>query len=162
MIDDIIKFVLTHIPLLSIIGLIVTFPLFGNKKQFWRSLLRYTLFWLVGVIYLWGGTFHLLSPEIAASSIGWKPSPFQREVAFYDIAVGIGALLAAVAIHPFTKLDMGIIFVFAIFSGLAGLNHVYGALVEGNLSENNAGLILWLDILTPILVTYLYYKAEHA
>lgn len=162
MIGEIIRFILSHVPLLSIVGLATTFSLFGNKKKFWRSLFRFTLFWLVGVIYLWGGSFHLFVPEIAASSIGWKPSPFQKEVAFYDIAVGLGAIIASLELFPFANLEVGIIFIFSIFSGLAGLNHIYEAIIGGNWSENNAGLILWLDILVPIFLLYLYYKAERS
>jgi hypothetical protein len=111
-----------------------------NKVQ--RNILR----WLAGASILYGGIMHLLIPKIAAESIGWKTSPFQKEVGYYDIMVGITCILSSTNIGK--KFAPGAILIYSGFALAAGVNHLR-ELYNGNTSKNNTGFILWTDLLVP-------------
>ena len=91
-------------------------------------------------------------PEIAAKAIGWQTSPFQKEVAYYDIFVGITCILGSTKFGK--KFAPGAILIYSGFAFAAGLNHVYELIVKGNTSKNNTGFVMWTDILTPIVLMY--------
>ena len=99
--------------------------------------------------------FMCFFPETAAKSIGQKVSPFQKEVGYYDLIVGLTAFLSLFS--KFSKLKDGVIIIFSGFSFAAGVNHAYESSVLKNKSKNNSGLILWLDLLMPIILMYLQY-----
>jgi hypothetical protein len=112
-----------------------------NKLQ--KNLLR----WLAGASILYGGIMHLLMPKIAAQAIGWKTSPFQKEVGYYDIMVGITCILSSTNIGK--KFAPGAILIYSGFALAAGINHLYELVYKGNTSKNNTGFILWSDLLVP-------------
>lgn len=159
---DPIRLILSNIPVivvtLSIVFIIKHF-LFTKKSIFShtgkQSIRDYILFFWVGIMYTWASVFHIIFPNMGAKAIGWKVSPFQKEVGFYDLVVGLGSLL--VFVPYFNHIKEGIAFVVSGFSLLAGLNHVYEAIVLKNKSKNNSGLILYMDILLPILMLFSYF-----
>ena len=154
-----IRLVLSNIPVvvvaLSIIFILANLYKNGFRSG-WKKMMRdYVLFFWVGIMYTWASIFHIVFPEMGAKAIGWKVSPFQKEVGFYDLVVGLGSLL--VFVPYFAHIKEGVAFVVSGFSLLAGLNHVYEALVLKNKSKNNSGLILYMDILLPILMLFSYF-----
>ena len=135
------------IPIITIIGVISVF-IDNSPNYLQKNLLR----WLAGALLLYGGLTHLFIPEIAASAIGWKTSPFQKEVAYYDIFVGLTCILGSTKIGK--KFAPGAILIYSGFAFAAGINHVYELIVKGNTSKNNTGFVMWTDILVPILLMY--------
>lgn len=108
----------------------------------------------LGLGYLYAGMGHLFVADKVAESIGWPVgSPFQREVGMWDAAMGIVALLCLkfrdTGFWTATILGIG------IFSVAAGLGHVYEMVVHGDYSPNNAGPVMWLDLLYPIFLIVL-------
>ena len=93
-------------------------------------------------------------PKMGAKDLGWASSPFQTEVGFYDLVVGLGSLM--VFSNKFAKFFDGVVYVVSGFSFLAGLNHLYEYLVLGNKNKNNSGLILYIDLLLPVIMLWSY------
>ena len=108
----------------------------------------------LGLSLLWGGIGHLLFSDRVAESIGWATgSPFQREVGMWDAAIGIVGLLCLKYHDHFwlAAIIGGGLFLFG-----TGLGHVYEFVVHGDVSPNNIGGVLWVDLLFPILLAALY------
>lgn len=116
----------------------------------------------LGLSLLWGGIGHLLFPDRVAESIGWATgSPFQREVGMWDASIGIvGILCLKYRDHFWLATIIG----GGLFMFCAGLGHVYEFVAHGDVSPNNIGGVLWVDLLYPILlvVLYLLYHKEKA
>lgn len=103
----------------------------------------------IGLGYGYAAMGHLFAADRVAESIGWPAgSPFQREVGMWDASMGIVALLCLKFRETgfWTATILGI----GIFSVAAGLGHVYEMVVHGDYSPNNAGPVMWLDLLYPL------------
>ncbi len=153
----IVEYIITHAPyLLFLITIITTLR---SKESIWKALERQMLRWLVGGIYIWDSIGHLFEPQKAAESIGWGSSPFQKEVGFYDLAMGIGALLSS--FDSFENIRAGVLFIFVIFSFMAGVNHFYELIVDHNNKPNNKVILMWLDLILPVFFVIIYLKSIH-
>jgi hypothetical protein len=113
----------------------------------------------LGLEYLYAGMGHLLMADQIAQSIGWPTgSPFQREVGMWDTAMGIVGLLCLkfrdTGFWTATVLGAG------IFSVSAGIGHVYEMVVNGNYAPNNAGPVMYMEILYPIFLMGLLYLLQ--
>ncbi len=120
----------------------LTAPLVVEKLFFWF------LFFSFGVAYVYNGLFHTLESELAARLIGWKDSPFQIELGFASLGLGLVGLIA-----PWKSLHMrfaAILPVTCFLWGAAGV-HVHSMITEDNFAPGNAGIIFWTDILVPII-----------
>lgn len=119
-------------------------------------LLRYLLLFPMGAtaVLAWSG--HVFAPDTVAPTIGWKPSPFEFEVGFANLAMGVVAIVAAFAGQSFRVATT--IFA-AIFLWGAAIGHVIQIVEVDNMAPGNAGLVLWLDILVPALAVVLVLAA---
>ena len=149
-----IKLILSNFP--TITTLIVVVSVFLSSGSLVKRVEKQILRWLVGVLFLWGGLSHLLFPEVAAKAIGWKVSPFQKEVGAYDVAVGIAGILASFS--KFKNLIPGVIFIYSIFTFYAGVNHLYEMIVLNNKNKNNTGFVLLTDLFVPIILVIAHLK----
>ena len=59
-----------------------------------EALLSYHLLFAIGINNLINFLFHVFFGEVAAKFIGWENSPFQAEVGFASLGVGIAGVLA--------------------------------------------------------------------
>src|SRR3990167_10338388 len=59
-----------------------------------ESLLRWVLFFSVGVQGVWAYLGQTFYPKEVAASIGWAPSPFLFEVACSNLGCGVAGMLA--------------------------------------------------------------------
>ncbi|MDD1716573.1 MAG: hypothetical protein LUQ01_06210 [Methanolinea sp.] len=110
----------------------------------------------IGLNYLYSGIGHLVFPDQVAASIGWPPgSPFQREVGMWDFAIGIVGLLCLK--FRSTGFWIATVIAFGIFSLGAGLGHVYELFVHGDVSVNNAGPVMFMDLLYPVFLGVLLF-----
>jgi hypothetical protein len=66
-----------------------------------EAFLSYHLLFAIGINNLINFVFHVFFGDVAAKFIGWENSPFQAEVGFASLGVGIAGVLAFKASLPF-------------------------------------------------------------
>jgi hypothetical protein len=121
-----------------------------------------TLMYVLGVsgaIGMFNVVMHTVFAGDVAASIGWPAgNPFQMEVGFANLAIGI------VGFACFWRYDFWLPAIVAksVFIWGAGLTHVLDIAVTGNLASNNAGPILVWDFLLPVVMVSLYILARPA
>ena len=101
----------------------------------------------LGIPSLWTALCHSVFGTRVAQSIGWAPSPFQKEIAGANLGIGLGAIAASV-LGP--EAAWAMTFMAGGFLWSAASAHVVDMLERKNFEINNAGPILWWDILTPL------------
>jgi hypothetical protein len=110
---------------------------------------------IIGFGGLWGFIGHTFLADTVANAIGWAPSsPFQTELAFYHLGMGVAALIAVwLRQHMITAL----IIIKSIFWYGAAFVHLQDLIVNHNFSPLNIGTPLVNDIVLPtVLLTLLY------
>lgn len=150
-----IALVLKNVPsILFVAALVMGYLKRGNSLA--RSLLDWLLLLSVGIDSLWAGFFHLAFPQIAASAIGWQVSPFQFEIGVADASAG------AIAVISFWRslAFKAAITLYAVFFYIGvSYGHIHEALVNGNYSPDNFGLLLILTIVRIFILPLLLWKA---
>lgn len=118
--------------------------------------LRYVFIFPLGLLGLWAFVGHVMFPVQAAEAIGWPPSPFQFEVGYANLGIGLASLYAA-----FTTFYARVAVAIAASCFLigAGIGHIHDIIAYGNLTPGNAGPILVTDFLTPVTVLALLIAA---
>jgi hypothetical protein len=102
----------------------------------------------IGGIYAFMG--HFFRADEVAHRIGWPAgNPFQREIAFTNLAIGIAGLCCFVVRDGFW---LATIIVAAVFLIGAGLGHLRETQTHGNESELNTGVIVAWDIMFPVVL----------
>jgi hypothetical protein len=99
---------------------------------------------------------HFFFSDMVASSIGWPSgSPFQKEVAGANLAVGLLGFLG------FWRRDFWLPYVIAktAFLWIAGIVHVVDLVQHQNLATGNAGLTLYMDFIWPLIYLLLLWLA---
>jgi len=121
------------------------------RQPFGASGLEPVLQWMLslglGVPSLWAAFSHAMFSDHVAASIGWAPSPFQKEIAGANLGVGLGAVAASM-LGPEAAWAMA--FVAAGFLWSAASVHIADMVRRKNFAINNAGPVFWWDILTPL------------
>ncbi|AXV40069.1 DUF6790 family protein [Methanobacterium sp. BAmetb5] len=104
----------------------------------------------VGIGSIWASIGHSFFANQVASTIGWAPgSPFQQEVAFANLAFGVlGILCIWIRGNFWTATVIGV----SIFLLGDAIGHISNIMVTGNYAAGNAGAVLVLDILIPLLL----------
>ena len=124
-----------------------------------EALLSYHLLFAIGINNLINFVFHVCFGDIAAKFIGWENSPFQAEVGFASLGVGIAGVIAFKASLPFRFATLIPPWCFSL--GAAG-GHIYQMMVAHNFSPGNVGLVLPIDILMPIVgFVFLWLSYKH-
>ncbi|GIW11952.1 MAG: hypothetical protein KatS3mg061_3009 [Dehalococcoidia bacterium] len=150
--SDVIFGTFVVIAVIGAVAMLVRSPRPLGVSRLVEVLLLWTLVALVGLSGLIGGLFHLLTPEMAARSIGWEPSPFQREVGFGDVGIGVLGLLSA-RLRGLFWWATGI-WSFIFFGG-ASVGHFIEQQVAGNFAPGNAGLVFWIDVFVAVAMLVL-------
>lgn len=132
------------------IGAILHF--FIIKKELTKNrVLEVLLLWFlgfgIGVGSIFSGLAQIISPEMVVQSVGWPNTPFLREVGFANISYGILGIIS-IKYHSFWAPT---IIAYAVFMWGAAISHIYNIQQTGNLASGNAGTVLYIDILMPIL-----------
>ncbi len=113
-----------------------------------EALFSYFLLFSIAVSYFYNFVFHVFFGEMAARFIGWANSPFQLEVGFASLGFAVLGLLAFKGSR-----DMRIAAIVGptcFLWGAAG-GHIYQMITQGNFAPGNAGIMLYSDILLPII-----------
>ena len=114
---------------------------------------------VTGAIGMSNAVAHIVFAGDIAASIGWPAdNPFQTEVGFANLAIGI------VGFACFWRYDFWLpaIIAKAAFAWGAGVTHVQDLVGTGNLASNNSGPILAWDFLLPAVAITLYVIARPA
>lgn len=148
----------------GIIGVIVSlFQIFLSKKPRTKTrvlevfLLNYLVF-IVGLTGLMAFYAHAFMAAQTAESIGWAPgSPFQFEIAGANLAVGVGGILC---IWFRDKFWLATIIINGILLEVAAYGHIQQIIVAHDYAPNNAGMVLYTDIIAPIvgIILYILYR----
>ena len=112
-----------------------------------------------GAIGIFNALLHTAFASEVAATIGWPAgNPFQTEVGFANLAIGI------VGFACFWRHDFWLPAIAAksVFAWGAGVTHVIDIVRSGNTSSNNAGPILAWDFLLPVVAISLYVLARAA
>ena len=137
-----------------------------QTRQAWRldrwaeASLLWISFWVLGIGGLYGFVAHLAFGPFIAEQIGWPNSPFQNEVAYANLTIGILGLTS----FYYRRRD----YLLAAMVGYCswffadGVGHVVSPLVNNDTAPSNAGSILYTDLLTPLLVVLLLWLSRKA
>jgi hypothetical protein len=130
----------------------------GDRSRRSEVILLYVL-GVSGAIGMFNVVTHTVFGSDVAASIGWPAgNPFQTEVGFANLAIGI------VCFASFWRYDFWLPAIIAksVFMWGAGATHVFDIVATGNLASNNAGPILVWDFLLPVVMITLYILARPA
>lgn len=134
------------------------FYLLGDKSRLARKLEVYFIFLLgIGVAGSGIGNFisHFFLSDLVAQSIGWPAgSPFQKEVAFSNLAIGV---LGLIAISKRDGFRLATIIALSIFSFGATIIHIMDMIENHNWAPGNT-VQNFLNIGKPVLLIFLYRK----
>ena len=113
-----------------------------------EALLFYFLMFSIGFSYLYNFVLHTFFGAMTARFIGWEDSPFQAEVGFASLGFAVVGFLAC-----WRSFDLRLAAIVgpALFLWGAAGGHIYQIIHAGNFAPGNAGVILYTDILIPIL-----------
>lgn len=158
LIADIIKAILSNLPVIFFaIAILTTIakvrrgrlarrPV-GVAVTLWTDL----VFYYVSFTMIWAGIFHAYFQQVAAPNIGWQPSPFEYELGWFEIALGITALFSRRGGKGYR---IAVTIPFVIFLLAAGAQHIDEMIRLHNYAPGNAGIgILWFgDIFSPLFL----------
>ncbi len=116
--------------------------------------LRNALVYAAGVGGLIAAYGHTILRDQVAESIGWpKGNPFQIEVGFADLAIGVVGVMCAWYSGHFWLAVIVVISIFLLGDAAA---HVVQMVRAHNFAPGNAGFAFWWDLLLPALLIVLY------
>jgi len=141
---------------IAIVTTIVKLRRFRSERRpangafvFWGE----TIFYVVGIGFIYFGIFHAYFARIAAPAIGWTPSPFEYELGWLEIGLG---LVAVISLWRGFEFRLAATIAFVIFSLAAAAGHIQQILCCANYAPGNAGVMMWFsDIFIPMLLVVL-------
>ena len=146
-----------YLAVVAIIGAIV--HILGWDAPVARTLLVWLLGVQVGLGGVWAFLGHYFKSDEVAGYIGWPAgSPFQKEIAFTNLALGACGVLSFVLMaSPWREGFWLATIVFAtVFLGGAFTVHVADLRKSGNTSPGNAGPVFFADVLVPLALWVLF------
>jgi len=118
------------------------------------SLLKWILTIKVGLGALWAFLGHYFKSDEVARFIGWaEGSPFQKEIAFANLGLGLCGVLCLFFGREFWLATM--VFATAFLVGAFSV-HVGEQRRTGNRNPGNAGAVFYADIAVPVVLWVLY------
>jgi hypothetical protein len=128
----------------------------GAKDRLWKAEVYLIYLFMLGVAAsgLSGFFGHVFTPDAVAESIDWpKGSPFQQEMGYANLALGVLGLIAAGRRDGFREAT---VIAVAVVGVGATVVHVADMLQEGNLAAGNSiqnvGNLLKPALLVPLLI----------
>lgn len=123
-----------------------------------EAFLSHFMLFPIGISNLINFAFHVFFGDTAAKFIGWANSPFQAEVGFASLGIGIAGVIGFKASLPFR---FATVIPPAVFSLGAALGHLYQMIAAHNFSPGNVGLVLPSDILIPTVGFIFLWSYKH-
>ena len=142
--------------ILSILATIINLVLTGAGT--FHIVIFTFLLWLlvigVGVTGIIAFSGHFFRADEIAEKIGWpKGNPFQREIAFTNLGIGIAGVLCLFFRDGFW---LAVIVMYSVFSIGAGFGHIHEQRKNKNAAEYNSGAVVAFDILMPVVLIVLW------
>lgn len=139
----------------TILFVIVTVLQFaGGAGEHWGpQLVTNAVTYMIGWAGVGAGISHLFFGAKISKTIGFEKSPYQLEVGFADLSMGIVALMAASYSTEFT---LAIILVSSFYRFGCGIGHIRSMIKDHNFAFNNT-LILFTNFLVPAFLIFAYY-----
>jgi hypothetical protein len=113
-----------------------------------EALLSYFILFSIAFSYLYNFVVHVFFGEMAARFIGWPDSPFQAEVGFASLGFAVVGFLA---FRGSVGMRVAAIVGPACFLLGAAGGHVLDIIRTHNFAPGNAGVILYTDIILPLI-----------
>ena len=152
---NVIRFLLENFPLtLLLLGLVASATSLLRTPRPWtarvvvEATFSYFILCSIALSYLYNFVVHVFFGEMAARFIGWADSPFQREVGFASLGFAVVGFLAFRG--SFDMRAAAVVGPACFLLGAAG-GHILEIFRTGNLAPGNAGVILYTDILLPLI-----------
>jgi uncharacterized membrane protein YphA (DoxX/SURF4 family) len=137
---------------IAILGFLIQFGISRRGRSPQRALdllLRWTFGVAVGLVGVFNFLGHTFEARQVAEQIGFPPgNPFQWEVAWANLGIGVMGLIAIVRRDFWWPAAI----MSATFSWGAAWGHIYQLGVNGNHHPYNAGPILYTAILLPLSI----------
>jgi hypothetical protein len=109
----------------------------------------------LGVAGIWAFIAHTAFAAQVATSIGWPAgNPFQQEVAVTNLAIGV---LGFLSVRMDRSFRLATIISFSIVMIGAGIGHIYQLVIFNDTAINNAGPVMYLDFIVPLIMILLYF-----
>ncbi len=119
-----------------------------SARKIREEIFAYFLLFEIGFSYFYNFVMHVFFGNMAAHFIGWQNSPFQAEVGFASLGFALVGLLAFRGSHG---LRIGAVVGPSIFLLGAAAGHIRQMIVARNFAPGNAGIILYMDIIVPVI-----------
>ncbi|MDH4982296.1 DUF6790 family protein [Hyphomicrobium sp. D-2] len=142
------NFTLTFLVLGLITGLIVALRKELTRATLAEELLAYFILFTIAIAYFYNFVFHVFFGYLAPVYIGWADSPFQAEVGYASLGFAAVGLLA---FKGNCMVRLAAILGPAMFQWGAAAEHVKSIIATGNMAPGNAGIMLYSDILLPVI-----------
>lgn len=112
----------------------------------------------LGFVYMW--YMHGFMSDFVAPMIGWKPSPFEWELAWFELGTGV---VAIISLWRSYDMRLAATLVSAIFLFGAAAQHIQQMMTAHNYAPGNAGTVLWFgDIALPLFTLFLALASRDA
>lgn len=115
--------------------------------------LKYALFFNVGCLFILGSAGQFMYAREISSCIGWSWSPFQYELAFSELALGILGLIAPIFFRQFW---LATIISTAVWLVGASVVHLYYLVAMGDVSILNASFVIAWNLIISVWLIALY------
>ncbi len=130
----------------------------GAGDDWGPTFLANAVTYLIGWAGVGAGISHILFGRRISKTIGFEKSPYELEVGFADLAMGVVALLASGYAPEFS---LAVIMINAIFRVGCGIGHVRSMIRDRNYAINNTA-ILFVDFVVPAFLIVTYYAVGRA
>ena len=160
--DRVLALLLGHLDLWTWLIALVGASLQLRRQFTWprwaEAVLLWSAFWVLGVNGCLGFVEHLLFGPFIAERIGWPNSPFQFEVAYANLTIGILGL-SSVGLRRRDYL-LATMVAYGSWFFADGVGHVVSLLRDNNWAPSNVGTVLFTDLLGPILAAVLLWLSR--
>ena len=161
--EKLIHFILSDYSLWTVVLALVLGVL--QTRHQWRisraaeASLLWIAFWVLGVGGVYNFIVHIAFGPFIAEQIGWPNSPFQNEVAYANLTIGILGFSS----FWYRKRDylLAAMCAYSSWFFADGVGHVVSVINKHDLAPSNAGIILYTDLLTPVLVVLFLWISRH-
>lgn len=155
MVANIIKFLLSNFTLtFFVIGVICSLiSIYRHRSNATKAFVveaffRYYCLWALGITSIYNAVMHIVFHKMAAGFIGWADSPFQLEVGVASLGMGI---VGVICFKKYFGMRLALVIMSSVFLWGAAGGHFYQIAQTHNYAPGNTGIMLWSDLITPIL-----------
>ncbi|PWY55021.1 hypothetical protein DGG96_14005 [Legionella qingyii] len=119
-----------------------------EKAKIIEIIFSWFLLFNIGLAFVFNFIMHVFFGDFTAQFIGWPQSPFQMELGFVSLGIGVNGIISFRSKVAFRAAT---IIVPAVFLwGAAGV-HLFQMFTAHNFEPGNAGTVFWTDIIMPAL-----------